>query len=280
MSPRVRGFLCLVALCTLVGCSGFLPSSGDTPTTSPAPVPTTSPGSTPQEGLAPGLTEQGIENLSALKAAHLSVLTNTWYTAHTTKTWNYANGTLRARQNSTRRVAPGGARYHVAIRIEGPARETVVAGTLTHYDAYKEGSDLYVRLRNETSTRYRHATSRDNGSTTRVFRLFEGLDMRVTGEVSRAGRTLYRLESANVTDAHRVALAAGLHPEDELHNVSVQALVDRRGLVQEHRLRYTYTATDGTVQHGVWTVRYQNLGTTSVARPAWYADAVENTTDE
>lgn len=181
MSARLLWCVCVVVLAGLAGCSGLVSQAGDTPTATPAPVPSASPASTPSQALAPGVTGRGIENLSALKAAHGSLLANTSYTATITETRHFANGTLLLGHTITRRVALAGARFHTIITADGPARTDSGVQNLTRYEAYKEGTDLYLLEQNATDTHYRHLTTTHDGSNGRVFRLLAGLETRVTG---------------------------------------------------------------------------------------------------
>src|SRR5699024_2742507 len=106
---RQLGCIFFAVMVVLAGCSGLIPGSDEpTETVTPAPVPTDKPTPTPVPQFAPGITGKGIEDASALLAAHTSVLENRSFTIRTNTTMIAPNGSVVINYTDTLRAGPPG----------------------------------------------------------------------------------------------------------------------------------------------------------------------------
>lgn len=276
---RTRGALLLAVLIALAGCSSSAATSTPTATSTAAPVPTTNPSTV----LAPGVTVRGVEDPVALAAAHAAAMDDTSVTVRVEESRRYENGSLRWHRTATQRIDATGTEvrsYHVG-EFEGSTRD---AGLLpdfvrfpdaTRVERYAVGEDAYYRYRLRSgdtwyvSGPYPADRLVDPG----LVPLFWAVDTRVTGRETRGGVTRYRLEGGEVADRTTLGRVFVGEPFVDLGNVSVDALVDERGLVHEYHLTYALVEADGTVVHGSESVRFTEIGTASVDRPGWYGEA-------
>ena len=279
---RTRRSLLVAVLVVLAGCSGPAGPATPTATSTAAPVPTTDPATV----LAPGVTVRGVEDPVALASAHAAVLGETSVTVRVEESRRYANGTLRWHRTATQRIdatGPAIRSYHVEA-FEGSTRDAGLVPDFvrfpdaTHVERYAVGEDAYYRYRLRSgdtwyvSGPYRADRLVDPG----LVPLFWAVDTRVTGSEIRDGTTYYRLEGGEVTDRTTFGRAFVSEPFVELRDVSVDAVVDERGVVREYHLSYALVGTDGTTVHGSESVRFTGIGTTTVDRPAWYEEVRVN----
>lgn len=249
----------LVAMLLLSGCSGVLDTTANTTTTA-----------TPEEldpadadaDLPPGVTESGVENASALAAAHEETLLAEGFVLNVTS--EFDGSTLGNRTTNARwLVAPGGERFALDAR------------TTVHDEPPVES-----RLGDEYRQRlWRDATlvSRvDAGNETR----YSNLDaLRVEPGVTKSAEYERYLAGGNVTVERVVAgedhtlttlVADDARPAEGVDGrYDARFVVDERGVV--HEATVTTGQRDGDVQRHL---EYDlvRLGT-SPERPGWVDDA-------
>lgn len=263
----------------LAGCNGLALGGDETPerTFTPAPVPTDEPTPTPVPQLAPGLMGTGVTDAFALRLAHSSVLDNTSYTFYSNTTVRHANGTVFNR---------------IAIRVQSTANHSryfftqngspVAISGWRGFSLWFAGERVLVTQTNESDTSYSIPRSADgepvplhelsffSTNSAGVGTLFSSVETRVANRKQRNGTTVYRVVATNVTNP-----AAFERRWQNPRNLTLVAFVDSRGLVRAYRLDYTATLSNSTVRISRQ-VRYTNIGTTTVERPPWYEQAIEN----
>lgn len=274
---RLR-LLVLVAVLALAGCSTATTATGgpDTPTLTPAPVPEDAPGAR-SDDYPPGVTADGVARPLRLVTRHAAVLRNASYTVRTERTVSYGNGTLRRRSTMTAAFAAGKTRYYQVFERAGP--------TVDHWERYADGERLFEAIMwNETTKYYvprervraRAYPDRLVGDPVRQDELYVVLTaLNTTVEpVVRSGNRRYRVTATGLHDPE--FLAAWTYV-DAIETVSLTLLVTPEGVVE--RYRFAYTTTEGSRRVRVTeTVRYSEIGTTTVRPPAWYDAAVANVT--
>jgi len=258
-------------LLVLAGCSaapGFGPASSPPPpdgTVTPAPVPESGETRTPT-GPIPGVSARGVSDPTRLVSAHEAALANASYTVRLTTTRRSANGTLRSRYRRVVRLS--GSRFHYVLH------QTDRAGNRTRtsrVERYGDGDHLYLIATTGTETTYRVHEGGGGAPTlaaTGPGRLGLGwllglLETNLTDTRTQNGTTLYRL-------------VGGPLEGPPLRNLSLVAFVDARGVVREYHVSYA-AVRDGELVRVRVDVAYTDIETTTVARPAWVAEA-ENAT--
>lgn len=266
--------LALAALLALAGCgapAGAPAPAEPTDRLTPVPVPTA-----PDDGVvAPGVTEAGLVDATALKNAHVAQLRDGGFSLRRVRVERYANRSLRAR-TTLDATYPGDGRYRVERTFVGPVHDRIgTAGTTVQYgDA--TGSVRIRRGPNGTVidrslgppasgavTRTALLTAPFSGR--RVLLMLRAVD--VDDVMPVAGRDAYRLRGSGVADP--AALQSLLSPSrtDGVEDVWVTAVVTGDGLVE--RLEFAYTAVlDGRQVRIVRTLRYET-GNVTLDRPAW-----------
>jgi hypothetical protein len=270
MSRTSLLYLVIVVLVAFSGCNAF--NNPDTTTLTPAPVPTDEPTPTPVPRLAPGLTQDGVVNASALAAAHDALLENTSFTMHRTVTYRTHSGTPVRRMTSVARVGDDG-RFLVTKRWNGT---THLRRAVYYYDGERllvattdAFETTYRRMPPETATSLRSVVVGTDAE--RIERLFVTTEMQVVGRTESNGSTVYRLVPGIGQNQSNATVSIG-------RSVSVRARITDRGLVRRYTFRQTLSGEgpDGAVVIVVWT-RYTDVGSTTPERPAWYATAVSAT---
>lgn len=282
---RRRRLLLVAVLVVVAGCSSPAspPTGTTTATATAAPVPTDQ----PSTFLAPGVTPRGVADPVALAMAHRRTLGRTNVTVRIEESRRYANGTLRWRRTAIQRVDARGrtVRSHYVGEFEGSRRgsgllsEFVRFPDATRVERYTVGDGAYHRYRFPSGdTWYVGAASPDPRLVDPgLVPLFWAIDTRVTAREVRDGTARYRLEGSEVGDPttlQRVFLGGRFA---DVRNVSFEATVDERGVVRRYRLTYTLVRTDGVVVLGTESVRFTDIGTTTMERPDWYTAAVNAT---
>jgi hypothetical protein len=260
-----RALVGLLLVVTLAGCSGLSSPGDPTPTLSPAAVPTDVPTDRPPRRLAPGVTESGIVDASALAAAHAEVLTGARVTLRYNYTERALDGALRWRTVTTVRFGDDG-RYRYA-RTDSDAN-----GTARRVERWSDGERVVERQRvgdNTTVEILRDArgdplapdaalpVDRDDGRG--IEAVFDAVPTTVTGRERRNGTTYYRLSGTGPATPNPTAI----------EDASLRAVVDGRGLVHRYRLGYTIDRGDGPPGRVVGILRVTDLGETTVRRPGW-----------
>lgn len=269
---RAVGTVLVAVLVVLAGCSGVFSGSGEpTETLTPASVPTDKPTPTPVPQLAPGVTEQGIENASALVAAHGSFLQNRSFTQRSNSTALASNGSVLLRTTSTLRAGPAGEGLYSVIERNGSYLSRESAAISAHSEAWLNGERYVVKrtFPNGTTTHNRapsSATRADIATGTLPYLLesFGTNDTTVTERLTRNGTTLYRVEGTS--DARRQP------------NTTLRLLVDSRGVVHEYTTTRRLSAGSG-VSKSVTRTRLVAINETDAPeRPSWVDEAMNRTT--
>lgn len=283
MNRSARAAVALALVAVAAGCSAPAVGGGPTPGTdrlTPAPLPEGSP-----EPLAPGVTNAGIVDANALKEAHIAQLDAGNFTVRRVRVERYANGSLRARTRLTA-VFPGDGRYLVERTFEGPVHDRIgTGGTVRQYG--DENRTVRLRLAANGSVVERSVASPPGGPVPRSSLLTAPFSGRTVLLVLRAvdfdaataldDRRGYRLRGSGVAD--RAALQSLLSPTlvESVRNVSAAAVVTEAGLVEQLRVAYTVDL-DGEPVRVVGTVRFSEVGTATLDRPAWAEPRTEATT--
>lgn len=280
-----RAILVLVCLLALSGCDALSEPSGTaTETLTPADVPT----QTPVQQIAPGVTTSGVEQVSVLAAAHNASLQNRSYTRYVNETALYVNGTVRAQFQLTARVTADRSRISITVHEKFPPS---MEAEESDYDMWATGDRVFTRLRTSNETLYR-TSSRDEHTAmipswtqvnTRFTKEFSASDMHVGDFQVTDGEKRYVL-TANGPAPMPGRISEGLKSPAPAH---ARATIGPQGRIHSYLVRYRTTTisentagetpqvTNITVRAGE-TVRFDNIGTTTVERPSWY----ENMTEE
>lgn len=272
---RTVGVVLVVVLVVSAGCSGMFVGDGggeSTPTVTPMAVPTDEPTPTPVPQLAPGLTGEGIENATALVAAHASQLRNTSFTTRLNTTRLAANGSVVSQQTGMLRAGPPGSSVYSVSERNGSSPHSRFRAALVHTEVwsnggrvvlnrtYANGTTTYDRIRID-GTGIRFGT---RGALLRfILEPFGTANTSVT-ELERNGTTLYRVRG-RIRDGGR-------------GNVSVRLVVDPRGIIREYR-SVQRTTFERNVSRIVREARFSGIGATDAPeRPAWVDEALNRTT--
>lgn len=243
---------CVIGLLLIAGCGG---SANPTPTTTPAPVP----GSGGNATLPPGVDADSV-NATALADAHLRAVENQSYVLVVVERRRVGEQELGARFTGTRKVVRVAGDRFLSEDAALSARAAFSA-TVVERVVYGEGSEQYVRSDTENGTIY---------SVSPVSR----------GRYAAIGASLV----ARYLAVGNASIFATVNGGAEIRGsrpttvngtyYTVEARVGPDGFVRE--IRANYLDDEGTPR---WvTVRYRQVGNTSVDRPDWIDDAVENGT--
>lgn len=268
--------LAVAALLLLAGCNapaGPAGPSTETRTVTPVPVPSVEATATPEGQFAPGVRTDGVDG-GRLADAHASALANTSYTVNQTLVQRYANGTLRSRYVTVARFTATPGRFAATLRQADRRDGRLVERTVRRYG---DGDVAYAAITERNTTRYQRLRWPDgeprdprlvypeNLTNARsIARVFTLVETRVVDTVEINGTRYARLESVS---------NATLPP---LANVSVTALVSKRGVLRSYRVTYDVARSEGSVRATV-AVSYTRVGETTVSEPAWL-DRVDNGT--
>lgn len=247
---RVVGVALLVAL---AGCGAVSP--GDTAATNTTAEPTVDGGQS---------DEQAVDAFD-LAEAHRDALGNDSFTATTTITVQYANGTAALRQFSRTRIDPetGAVLLRQTAGGSDPAQFGVPVDGVLDWWANESGS-VYRVTHENGSVEYSERPSRSVPRVEQATRwedvaaLLSALDARnVNGE---DGDTVVATGSdvqVAYGEPSEVSVTARLSDSDHLHSYTV-----------------SYRATrNGTPVQVTRTVRFTNVGETTVEQPSWVSEA-------
>lgn len=258
----------VAAFVTLAGCSGFL---GDEPTNGTTTIETTTgPGDPPAaDQMPPGITEEGIENRSALLAAHRAGLAETGYrTAITVNaTLNGSDGVQQFNSSQESTVEEGLAPFHVRSSSQG-------AFVGTTGDVWGNGSVVLSRQQRGGETSYASPTGPVNESqitsTSTIGPFLAAGDYDVVGTETRDGTDVVLLRATEANDTS--SLQTG-----NVTAFDATVAVDADGIVHAVEGSMTGETQGGTV---TMDVRYELLetGDVTVDRPAWIDEALANVT--
>ncbi|TSD14219.1 hypothetical protein DP107_08170 [Haloglomus irregulare] len=274
----------LAVLLVTAGCSGFGPASdpGDAgPTSSLTPVPV--PDDDSRETLAPGLTADGVESPEALANGHAASLDTRSYRLIANRTVRYENGTLR--EQLLFDLSLGADRtYLVETATAGP-EAPVFLGTPPAKAAFWSNGSVYTRrLTRDDETTYTRFRPIDGAGTWQYWArtvpfggglasprgffetTFSSVPTRVTGRAPESDTVSYRLAGDRATGS--------LPGVDDPRAVDLAATVTTNGLVRSLTLVYNGTI-EGEPVRVRWTIRYENVGNTTVNRPSWTDRALD-----
>jgi hypothetical protein len=261
----------VAVLLAFAGCSGFA-GTGGAPTDTVTPVPELSPVPT----YPPGLTSEGVADADRLASTHSDRLPETSYTLVSNRTVQHRNGTMRS--GFSIRVAVDEDRtYHADAHTAGAQGPEFLGRPPASAEYWADGKTYLRKLTRDGGTTYdelesgpyqvgtwrywtRTAAFGDrHGSAYRTVReVLTGLRWTV-----RSPTDGYRLESTTpVSTAFAAADVAAPR------NVTATAIVDESGVVRSINLHYEASAGSETVIIER-TVRYERVGNTTVAPPAW-----------
>lgn len=291
MTPQPRHVSMILTISVLAGCAAVGAGPSTPPSVTPAPVPTQE---TPTpEGMAPGLTASNVW-AGVLSEAHAAVLNGTAFTRVEQLTVRYQDGTLRTKVVRTVQYDPASQRGYVAVDITGEA--TAYESGATTWEVFLgDQSFTAIGYGNDTTPDViRRVTARTSpptmgydrffdrvaagGDVKFVFSLVEGGEITaapavdVVAYVVEATNESTPSESADQSSGNTSAAAA----RSSIRDVDLKAIVTRDGLVRRYRVTYQTHIGDTPI----WVtreVRYEAIGTTTVDRPEWYEQAVNQT---
>lgn len=278
--PAFRHLFVAVVVVT-AGCSGFAFGGGDGPvsTVTPAPVPADDAGTYPV-GLGPG----GVTSPSLLGAAHAAALNGTSYTLKMTRTVRYANGTLRS--DLRIEVALDADRTHLAnVSVRGHAAPVLLGRPPASASFWSDGDVYLRRLTRDNRTIYNEYEPPDNyAGTWRYWVHTAALNGRPEADVTQTVAPFQTRTTRTESDDGTVYVVSGDRlrrgdlgtPWSARRNATLAARVTQSGLVRAYRTEYTATAGGERVRV-TRTVRFDDVGNTTVGRPSWY-DRARSTT--
>ena len=273
-------FVCLVVL---AGC-GTGGSGGPRGTVTPAPVPDgATPTSDRAQRLAPGVTAEGVVAPTRLVTAHTAALRGRSFTTVRRAVTHGEDGGFRSEVVTRGRVGEDRRRLFVDRRASGPlVRSIGLAGRTEQY----VGERRTVRRETQNGT-VRYSSDRRNPGTvagtvllsditagSTISLALHGMNFSVIPVEGASNGTRYRLVSTDITDSGTLIGLAG----ENARNVTFEATVTPDGLVTWFELSYTADRGDSSVTV-VRTVAFEDVGTTTVERPPWFANATNGTLD-
>lgn len=263
---RTFAALGVALLVVTAGCSGALNDDGPATTESgedaTASTATTTEQTDPSEmSLPPGVTEAGLENVSALLEAH--------------------NRSL------------DGAAYSVEVSVDGDGQQASVAMTRgadasrlrvetgnTTIQGWQEGARTVTAQSADGQTQYRYAYGDSGSRVGSGFQMYSGVtdvvvgtyltagDFNATEVVTRDGTTLLELTADR---ANRTAVEQVGSRNTTVESFEATALVDENGVV--HGLDASLTQTvDGETRTGSVSYELTDLGSASPEEPDWLGE--------
>lgn len=269
---RAVGTVLVAVLVVFAGCNGVFGGGNNEPveTFTPAPEPTPKPTPTPVPQLAPGLTGKGIENASVLIAAHTSFLQNHSFTVRSNRTKIAPNGSVIMESASTFHVGPPGKGFHIITKENRSNEHRHSEPSAIYTELWSNGGRVFVKqvLANGTmrygqlrdAKKFRYSFTRMDLS---ILISFDNKTTTITEQFTRNGTTLYRVR--------------GFAQIDQWMNMSLQLLVDSRGVIHKIRIVRKKSLSSNTTI--ISETRFLNIGVTEVSeRPSWVNEAINQTT--
>lgn len=285
MRPGPAALLAVVVV--LAGCSG-LPFVGGEGGDRPAA--TTVPDGPESTRPPPGVLSQQVTGPRELGRAHARAIENRSYVVTSNRTVRYANGTVRS--HIAVEVAIDEEREFLAAVSTAGQEAPVLLGEPPATAVYWSDGTTYLRRLTRDGERtfvefdppetwigtwsYWVKTVPFGGGANRpatfYSSLFSAVPASVDGRTTVANTTHFRL----VNDRDRPFTDRTFPGRvSSVRDLSLVALVDGDGLVRSLELRYSGTI-DGEPVQVRHTVRYADVGTTSVDRPTWYDRATSD----
>lgn len=236
-------------------------------------------GEAPAE-LAPGLSERGVEDATALANAHRERLADESLTIDSVNVERYENGSVRERTNVTTRTAANRTRYRIAVNTTEP---NWLSGTEGEGELWANGTHVFRAHAVNGTTNY--DLDPDSASVDPREYLFGDLtnsDRLLVLFTAFEGERVQQVDDGDATDRERYRVTATdlahpdfLGPDDAAaRNATLDAEIETGGpeagtFVREYTLRYEITV-EGEVVTVTERVRFSNVGETTVERPEWY----------
>lgn len=221
----------------------------------------------------PGLGGDRVENPTVLSRTHRDLLLGAGSWTQHTSTTVYVNGTQTVSSERTARVSERGNRAAGSVQVTGerPGVFDLYGPDLSYW---ANESLTYVRFRDSNRTsaierddRYPVPFDVESTEWWTLYRLFGQTDTSFEGSIERDGTTLYR-----VVGTKSVYYDS---PFGDVRDVTLSALVTGDGLVEEYVVTFLRSAGDRETRVVV-RVEYTEVGTTTVARPAWIPERPDN----
>ena len=282
----------VATLLVLAGCSGApgnVGSAGNATSALQSGNATTgeSGSSAANVSLPPGVSRTGITDPNGLATAHALLLNKNSYTVNSTYVERYANGTTRVATSIDAQLAQNKSHYYSVFNASGnverllgspsgsiqrwsDGRRVYQAATLNNSTTYKVVYDRRTNVSSPRAELFLNPTSQNE-----LALLFGAINTSAPQPVTRNGTALFRFRSVGLSQANLFTSAQGVSSPG---NVSFVAYVDSRGLVHEYSLSYT-ARNDGTPITVNRTVRYSDVGSTTVPRPNWISKVPVNGTN-
>jgi hypothetical protein len=243
----------------LAGCNLGAPAGpADTAdTVTPAPV--------PEQRYPPGLTTTGIDNATALAAAHAAAVRNRSVTVGYLERTTLPNGTDVTRTESRLVLGPDWTRFL------GSTNRSGVRATPVRLTAFVNRSGVFTREARDGELRY----DRDDSPSGPPTRLLVGRVATLLGSLDRPTVRRASEDPVRFRVQGEVRNAAEVLRLEPTGSPTMVAVVDGEGVVRQLRVTYETDSprVDGPVR-AVERIEVRDLGTTTVERPAWVADAV------
>lgn len=266
-------------LAATAGCSALAGPSTPTESVTPAPVPTIESTPTPEPTLAPGLTPRGVQDPDALADAHVEAIHGRSYVwrMEEFRSTRRDSSVANANRSKTLRVEDERRyRYGTDRRELGRHGDDRYQFNFTEY---AEGDRSYRRYYELGATRptfedsaAANASHVYGGHATGRITLFLDLPEATVVERERDGQRYYRVTG----DLDAIPAVGGVT------NGSVTATVTPEGFVRTLDATYRRAVRNRT-QRVTYSYAYENVGNTTVERPAWVAPAptaTERTDDD
>ncbi|MFB6179757.1 MAG: hypothetical protein ABEI77_08545 [Halorientalis sp.] len=258
MSRRSIAVLVLVSLVALSGCAGLLG-----PDVSPTPGPNTT--ATPQTPTGTG--HQLPLNGTAVLDAHQSALEHAGsfrYQVNATKRFHNTTIPPISTNKTVRRNDSSGATWSVVLNSLGPSRETYLDG---------DGNAYQVRQRNASHIVYgTTGTNAINFSTLYrppIGRYLAGLNFSYQGTTTIDGHTVDTYTVHNMSQVDRSNHGLEEISTANLDSLDVTLRIDRDGLVRSFEYRAVGSNRQGDTVGFSLSLRYTDVGSTTVPRPTW-----------
>lgn len=220
----------------------------------------------PESSTPPGISEEGVTDVSALVEAHTEVLQSTSFTVQSSRTMQSEDPEFEATTNST-------------WSIDGT--ETLRGSVISNTSVTGEAPDQYLQAPDRTSTWRNGKTTVERTETNGNIsdRRVDFLNTSVKQNQALHRKTIYELSTRSNATVERVSregtewyrVDAELNDTTITSNATMTLLVDPNGTVREVRTAKTVRYRSGP-RRIIQRVQISDIGTTTVERPAWAAE--------